>query len=662
MNEKSPYLQQHAHNPVEWYPWGKAPFDKAQDENKPILLSIGYAACHWCHVMAHESFEDPTTAELMNKLFINIKVDKEERPDLDKIYQMSHYCLTQQHGGWPLTVFLTPDLTPFFSGTYFPREERHPLPAFGTVLQLISDLYKNRPHDVKNQGMALKKFLQQQPLQPSSLSFENNPLELATDALKRSYDPVYGGFGHAPKFPQASKIEYLLKQSSPLALATLRHIATGGIYDQLEGGFYRYSVDEKWTIPHFEKMLYDNGQLLSLYAQASKHYAEPYFYAIAHETAEWAMKRMQSPNGGFYSSIDADSEEEEGKFYRWDNTDIQSLLTHDEYAVVHLYFGLDKPPNFEEHWHLYVATSLESIGAALTLSIPQVNQLLISAKKKMLSSRNQRIKPGRDEKILTSWNGLMIKGMLLAGYVLKEKRFIASAEQAIHFIQKNMWHHNQLLACYKDDQGYLGAYLDDYAFLLDALLTSLQVNWNSDHLLFAISIADLILKHFSDDATGGFYFTANHHEKLLYRPKTMVDEATPAGNGIIVRAFLTLGHLLGEVSYLKAAEKTLQAAWSDMVRLPAEHCTLLLGLKDYLDPPQLIIIRGKKDELNHWQDVSQSMTHYTFAIPDDALNLPSALATKTSQRKTCAYICQGPHCEARIDDIEKLAEKIMRTT
>ncbi|KTC87519.1 MULTISPECIES: thioredoxin domain-containing protein [Legionella] len=654
INEPSPYLQQHAHNPVDWYPWGKDALAKAQQENKPILLSIGYAACHWCHVMAHESFEDQETAELMNKLFVNIKVDKEERPDLDKIYQTSHYFLSQQNGGWPLTIFLSPDLTPFFSGTYFPREEHHQLPSFKRILRLIAELYQNKAPEIKEQNQELRRILQQQQKASHGVDLNEKPLQLALTQLQQNYDENYGGFGTAPKFPQASKLEYLLRNKSPMALSTLRHIAKGGIYDQLAGGFYRYSVDEQWNIPHFEKMLYDNAQLLTLYLLAGQQFQEPYFYDIAQETAAWILDQLQAPEGGYFSSFDADSEGEEGKFYRWTPKEVRDLLSPEEYELIRLYFGLDQNPNFENHWHFYIAHSLEETAQFLKINPEKAKQSLLTAKRKLLNARNQRIPPFRDEKILTSWNGLMIKGLLLAGAALNEERFTVSAQKTLQLIQQKLWKDGYLLASYKESKAYLSAYLDDYAFLLDALLTSLQLSWDSKQLQFAIAITERILASFQDKKSGGFFFTPENHEALLYRPKTMMDEAIPAGNGVIVRALLILGHLLGESRYLVAAEKTLQAAWPILMQYPAEHCSLLLGLKEYLNPSQIIVIRGDKKEIINWQTESKTLNNYVFAIPADASELPESLALKKAQGNSCAYVCQGLQCEAAVTDKNQL--------
>ncbi|OJW52582.1 MAG: thioredoxin domain-containing protein [Alphaproteobacteria bacterium 41-28] len=657
--ETSPYLQQHAQNPIDWYPWGEEAFEKARRENKPILLSIGYAACHWCHVMAHESFEDEETAKVMNQLFVNIKVDREERPDLDKIYQTAHALLTRRNGGWPLTIFLTPDdLTPFFSGTYFPQEARYQLPSFKDVLYAISHSYQNRIEEIKQQNGELLEILNSKMRKLSDIRMNIQPLELARQALERNYDPVNGGFGGAPKFPSPSPLEFLLQSQSDMARMTLQHMAMGGIYDQLEGGFYRYAVDAKWEIPHFEKMLYDNGQLLLLYAQAAKQFDHPFFAEIAHETATWAIHKLQSPEGGYYSSFDADSEGHEGKFYTWNKGDIKTSLAKEEYDIVRLYFGLDQPPNFEGEWHLHIVEPLESVAKHLQINLAEAKKQLNSAKEKLLAVRIKRTPPHCDTKILTGWNSLMIKGMLTAGEVLKEPTFIKSAQKAISFIQKNLWVNNRLLASYKDGKAHLPAYLDDYVFLLDALITKLQMSWNTDHLLFAIKLADILLKHFSDKESGGFFFTSDDHEKLLFRPKPMTDEAVPSGNGVAVRVLLTLGYLLGESRYLEAAEKTIKSAWPDLSEFPADHCAFLLGLKEYLNPSQIIIIRGPEKEIYAWRDECKSIANYVFAIPEDAKKLPEALALKKFTGKTGAYVCQDLQCSAVIVDLGKLKNQI----
>lgn len=655
-NETSPYLQQHATNPVDWYPWSDEALEKARSENKPILLSIGYAACHWCHVMAHESFEDHETAEIMNQLFVNIKVDREERPDLDKIYQTAHYILTHQPGGWPLTVFLTADtLIPFYSGTYFPLQPRHRLPAFKDVLQTIASLYRNNPDALQQQNAELLKILQHAS-STNATQLNDKPIQSAIAALEQQYDAINGGFGQAPKFPQPTRLAFLLQYAPPIVVASLKHMACGGIYDQLSGGFYRYSVDAKWQIPHFEKMLYDNGQLLYLYATAAHIFQDAFLADIARETAEWLHQTMQAPEGAYYASLDADSEGHEGKYYLWDKSELNGLLTSDEYAVFSAYYGFNQTPGVDNKWHLHIQQSLRSIAEALNISVAIAEQRLQSAKKKLLIVRSKRIAPACDTKILTAWNALAIKGMLTTGDLLQDERYIQSAYRALSFIQQKCWVNKRLFANYKDGKTTAYGYLDDYVFLIDALLTALQITWQSEHLQFAIDLTDTVLTHFSDN-NGGFYFTADDHESLLYRPKTWMDEAMPSGNGIAVQILLVLGHLLGETRYLDAAEKTLQSAWHALEHYPAEHCALITGLNDYLHPPQMIIIRGHAKEITAWQAVCKTFAHIVFAIPHDTLNLPNAISAKKSLEKTCAYICTGTQCLDVITDINELKRK-----
>ncbi len=573
-DETSPYLLQHANNPVEWHSWNEATLAKARAGNKPILLSVGYAACHWCHVMAHESFEDETTAQYMNKFFINIKVDREERPDIDKIYQTTHYLLTEHAGGWPLTVFLTPDdCVPFFSGTYFPAVPRAPLPAFKDVLIKIAEIYRDRIDDIRKQNQSLKQALQPTLSVTPKVELTNAPLHLAQTLLQNIYDAKNGGFGGAPKFPNPGKLEFLQFEKSSMVLNTLFHMAEGGIYDQLRGGFYRYAVDAQWQIPHFEKMLYDNAQLLAIYAQASKIYEEPYFAQIARETGAWVIAEMQAGSGGYYASLDADSAGHEGLFYVWDLAELEKLLTREEFVIVKVYYGLEGEPNFESKWHLRIIEALRD---------EHEKQLLISAQQKMLKAREQRPRPYRDEKILTAWNGLMIKSMFIAGDILQEPAFIASANKALTFIREHLWINERLYANYKDGKTTLPAYLDDYVFLLDAVLAALKISEDEVNIAFARALADGLLKHFYDEREGGFFFTADDHEKLLYRPKTFMDEALPSANGVAVRILVELSERFEDEKYRNAAEKTLFKAWPVMTQYPAEHCSLLLGLAAFI--------------------------------------------------------------------------------
>jgi uncharacterized protein YyaL (SSP411 family) len=478
----------------------------------------------------------------------------------------------------------------------------------------------------------------------SDMRLNQQPIQHALQVLQRNYDTTNGGFGTAPKFPQPSRLTFLLQQQPSLAEDALLRIAAGGINDQLSGGFYRYSVDAEWRIPHFEKMLYDNAQLLYLYAAAFKQTKQLVFAYTAIQTANWVINTMQSPQGGYYSSLDADSEGHEGKYYAWDKSEIKSLLTEQEFLLIEKHYGLDQPANFEHQWHFFLAQPTEA----------QDSELLFSAKNKLLVAREKRIPPALDTKILTAWNALMIKGMLTAGYYLSEPTFIESAQRALSFIQNNLWKNNRLLA---SDSGLMG-YLDDYAFLMDALLTSLQISWQTENLDFAIAIADTLLKHFSDPTTGGLYFTADDHEQLLYRPISFMDEAIPAGNAIAARCLQVLGHLLGETRYIDAAEKIIQASWSTLAHYPAEHCELLLALNDYLNPPTLVVIRGTDDKMKAWQKLSKSTDNYVFSIPSNETKLPGLLSSKTPRDKTCAYVCQGAQCKDVIEDVEMIRKDV----
>ena len=677
INETSPYLLQHADNPVEWYPWGPQALQKAKQENKPILLSIGYSACHWCHVMAHESFEDEATAALMNELFINIKVDREERPDIDKIYQTAQFLLTQRSGGWPLTMFLTPDdHIPFFGGTYFPEQARHGLPAFKDLLQHISKAYLDKPSDIAKQNQSLQDVLKniyQSTHAPVSL--DKSILKTAKDQLLNTFDTQHGGFGKAPKFPHPTNIELLLRywyiskqlgqedtQALHPATYTLEKMAAGGLFDHVSGGFCRYSVDDYWMIPHFEKMLYDNAPLVNLYSQAYLATNESRFKTAAVETAQWVMRDMQSPQGGYYSSVDADSEGVEGKYYIWEQDQLESLLSEQEFNLIKHRFGIDRGPNFEDKYHLHEFENLEECAQALSIDVEQANTLWQQAREKLYAHRVTRVAPGTDDKILTSWNALMIKSMLTASRIFKNEQYFVSAQRALQFIHSDIYQEGRLFATYKDNKAHLNAYLDDYAFLLDAIIEYLQTDWNSDYLQFAIELAEVLLTQFEDTEYGGFYFTANDHESLIQRPKVSSDEATPSGNGIAAYALLRLGYLLSEPKYLKAAERTLEYASQQITSTPMAHASLLRCSEEISNPPTTIIIRGESNEIKQWQHICQQAFNpqrMTFAIPNNADNLPGALKNKFAQSgETQAYVCQGTSCQTPINQITQLTSAL----
>ena len=671
--ETSPYLRQHAHNPVDWYPWGAAALERARAEHKPILLSVGYSACHWCHVMAHESFEDPQTAQVMNDLFINIKVDREERPDIDRIYQIAQQMLTQRSGGWPLTMFLThDDQRPFFGGTYFPREARFGLPSFRDLLLRVAEYYRDHESELRKQNAALMSAFDDlnPPAGAPDTQLTDAPLRASRAMLAKIFDPHNGGFGGAPKFPHPKTLERLLRDwhaSSHLlepdlhalymATLTLRRMGDGGMNDQLGGGFARYSVDEYWMIPHFEKMLYDNGALLAVYADAAVATGDTFYARVAADTAAWAIRETQAPEGGYYSSYDADSEGHEGKFYVWDEDAVRQALTTAEYSAFAPHFGLDRGPNFEGRWHLHVFKSTEDVAKSLAKTTDEIEALLESARRKLLALRNLRIWPGRDDKILTSWNALMIRGMAIAARALDRPDLADSATRALDFIRGTLWREGRLLATYKDGRAHLNAYLDDYVYLADAVLELQQVRFRSDELAFARNLLDVVLEHFTD-SDGGFFFTSDDHETLIHRSKSFSDDATPAGNGIAAFALQRLGHLLGDSRYLAAAEKTLRAAAPVLEKYPQAHMSLLIALEELLNPPETIILRGEAAAIETWRrDLARlyAPRRVVLAVPTNTSNLPPALGDKPPRGEAVAYVCKGSVCSAPLESFSALA-------
>jgi uncharacterized protein YyaL (SSP411 family) len=659
--ETSPYLKQHAANPVHWQPWDEAALAEARTTGKPILLSIGYSACHWCHVMAHESFEDDATAKLMNELYVNVKVDREERPDLDKIYQTAHHLYTGRPGGWPLTVFLTPDThVPIFTGTYFPKERRYGMPAFREVLAAIDNYFRGQGEEIRRRGAGLIAAFNDMDTQ-SGDDFANltrEPLLQARTRLEQSFDDEHGGFGDAPKFPHPTSLSLLLAQwhasrakstderGLAMVMQTLDRMAQGGLYDQLGGGFYRYSVDRQWAIPHFEKMLYDNAQLLDCYAAAYAATGTPLYGRVAGETADWVARDMQDDRGGYYATLDADSEHEEGKFYVWTPAELDALLLPNEARVAKHAYGIDQPPNFEgRHWHLYAAATPTDDDAAL----------LASARSKLLVAREARVWPGRDEKLLVGWNGLMIGAMAHAARALERPDLAASATRAVDFIRAELWSDGRLKATYKDGRARLAAYLDDYAFLAHGLVELLQCRWRDGDLAFARDLLDVLLEHFADPR-GGFFFTADDHEQLIHKPKPFADEAVPSGNGVAALALVRLGHLLGEQRYLDAAESTVRAALHSIERYPEGHGTLLQALDELLTPPQLVVVRAPTSELLEWQRALNQGYHphrLAFVIPNDA-DLPGLLADRTPRATPVAYVCTGMTCRAPVTSLPDL--------
>ena len=676
-DETSPYLLQHASNPVDWYPWGPEALERARAEDKPILLSIGYSACHWCHVMAHESFENEQTAAVMNEAFVNVKVDREERPDPDRIYQTAHQMLTQRGGGWPLTMFLSPrDQRPFFGGTYFPPEPKYGMPAFRDLLHRVAAYYSEHRDDVDRQGAALVKVLGELVPPPSTVEavLSRAPLDTARSALQRDFDGRFGGFGGAPKFPHPMNLEFLLRawrataddgepdlQSLYLATLTLTRMAEGGLYDQLGGGFCRYSVDPYWMIPHFEKMLYDNGQLLAVAAQATVATGEPLFRRITGETADWMRRDMEHAAGGFYSTLDADSEGHEGKFYVWTPDEARALLDPVEYAVLSRRFGLDRDANFEGLWHLHAFESMAQVAGEAKLDEERAGAVLDSARAKLLAARHQRVWPARDEKILTGWNGLAIAGLAAASRALERADLADGAARAADFLREHCWRDGRLLAVHADGRSRFPAYLDDHASLTWGLLELLQARWHGPWLAWAVELAETLLARFEDRSDGGFFFTADDHEQLILRPKTFADDATPCGNGVAARVLVRLGFLLAEPRYLDAAERTLRAAWPALEKYPQAHVSLLMALDELTEPPDIVVLRGARDDLDTWRtelDKAWDPRRCVVAIPQGETGLPDALEAKKPRERTVAYVCRGTACSAPLGSLGELVRQL----
>ena len=667
--ETSPYLLQHADNPVDWHPWGPEALERARREGKPILLSVGYSACHWCHVMAHESFEDPDVAAVMNALFVNVKVDREERPDLDQIYQMAHALLTRRSGGWPLTMFLTPEGHPFYGGTYFPKHGRYGLPGFVDLLPRIAAAYREQGEAIAQQNERLAEALAAIDPEPGGAPGEALPADApaqALAALKQSFDPLDGGFGGAPKFPHPFELDFCLRQYARnddrdalhIALHTLARMADGGIHDQLGGGFCRYSVDGEWSIPHFEKMLYDNGPLLGLYADLARITGEARHADVARGIVAWLGREMRASDGAFHSSLDADSEGEEGKFYVWRVDDVRALLTPAEFAIAAPHYGLDGPPNFEGHaWHLRIVVPLADVAAKLALDLDEATALLGAAKAKLFAAREQRVRPGLDDKILTSWNALAIAGLARAARAINEPTWAALAFAAADALRATAWRNGRLTATRKGAHAHLNAYLDDYAFLLAALVELMQTRFRAADYAWALELADVLLDAFEDRAHGGFFFTSHDHERLIHRPKPGHDNATPSGNGVAAHALIVLGHLASVPRYVEAGERTLRLYAATLAQSPGGHSTLLAALEAAREPPSVVILAGEPAACAAWQRALEARYRPAALVVNVAgvADVPAALKKGAiAPDWATAWVCRGTHCLPPIDTLERL--------
>ncbi|MGN6790644.1 MAG: thioredoxin domain-containing protein [Rhodanobacteraceae bacterium] len=675
----SPYLRQHAGNPVHWQLWDEAVLAHARETAAPILLSIGYSACHWCHVMAHECFENPEIAALMNASFVNIKLDREERPDVDRVYQLAHQALSRRGGGWPLTAFLDPqNLSPFYIGTYFPPTPRHGLPGFPEVLQRVRDYFDSNREELRAHAEQLQAWMQQAEM--TSAGEIVSASEANAKALQRvepRFDARKGGNAGAPKFPRATEMEWLLdvegETARKMAHLTLANMATRGLQDQLGGGFFRYCVDANWTIPHFEKMLYDNAQLLPAYARLA---ADMHVDALLRETAnaavagivEWLARDMTSPSGAFYSSLDADSEGEEGKFYLWAREQVRALLSEEEFALAGLAFGLDQPPNFEGRaWHLLRVVPLEDIAHQLGRSAEDIRAGYAAIRHKLFDARETRTHPARDDKLLTAWNALAISGLVRAARLLDDRSCGDMAARALSALRESTWIDGALFANAAQPTQRIAGFLDDHAFLLDALLETLQLRFDARDLEWAIALTDALLEKFEDRETGGFWFSTPAHGTPLARSRNWMDDVLPNGNAVAIRALLRLGHLLGDTRYLDAAERALRAGASALDQYPDACATLLRALGEFERPHPQIVVRCAAAKIPRWRAVLRGALRDTelapggdpvdaFVIPSEAGTLPGVLAAREALgEQGAAWICTGLTCQAPVTSPDELS-------
>ncbi|MBL8203554.1 MAG: thioredoxin domain-containing protein [Blastocatellia bacterium] len=670
INETSPYLRQHANNPVDWYPWCDEAFEKAKQEDKPVLLSVGYAACHWCHVLAHESFENEAIAKLMNDLFINIKVDREERPDIDSIY-MNAVQLMTGHGGWPMTVFMTPEGVPFYGGTYYPPEDRRGMPGFPRVLISIAEAYKEQRDQIASNANTIIEQLNKLNKFTATDHLNIEILDNAAHGIMRTFDPKNGGFGRAPKFPPAMVLSFLLRQSqrtkdNALQSAvemTLIKMANGGMYDQLGGGFHRYSVDEKWLIPHFEKMLYDNALLSRIYLDAWLVTGRVFYQQIAIEILDYVVREMLDVSGGFYSSQDADSEGEEGKFFVWRPEEVVTLLGKEDAQLFNRYFDVTPHGNFEHAMSaLHVDIELTAVAKIMQVAPERLAAAITRGKQILFEAREQRIKPARDEKILTAWNGLMLRSFAEAAHILKRDDYLQIAINNAEFLTTQLKRDGRLLRTHKDGQSKLNAYQEDYAYLMDGLLSLYEATFDERWFTEARELADTMIALFWDENVGGFFFTSNDHEQLISRAKESYDNATPSGNSVAASALQRLAMFTNEPRYRDYAEQVLKLLASQISRFPNAFGHLLCALDLHLSSAHEIAIIGDRNAADTNALIDAVFSRYVpnkvvaCAAPNESSALQLLADRIQVDSKATAYVCHNYYCEAPVTDVDRLRE------
>ena len=669
-NESSPYLLQHAQNPVHWYAWNEEALGIAKKENKPIFLSVGYSSCHWCHVMAHESFEDENIAKIMNENFVNIKVDREERPDLDDIYQKVCQMSTGQ-GGWPLSVFLTPDQRPFYVGTYFPAIDSYGRPGFGSLCRQLSQSWKEKPKDIEK---AANNFMQnldkpQQFTAPSEI--DKSILDEAAINLLQIADTIYGGFGQAPKFPNASNLSFMFRYSKlsgiskfeKFALLTLKKMAKGGIFDQIGGGFHRYSTDARWLVPHFEKMLYDNALLPIVYSEAYQITKDPFFENVVKKTLDYVIREMTSSEGTFFSAQDADTNGEEGQTFVWKKQEVEKFLGEDS-EIFCIYYDITDGGNFEGNTILANNINASSLGFKFNKSESEIQDIISECSDKLLEVRNKREQPGKDDKVITSWNGLMISAFLSGYRITDDSKYLDVAKKSIDFFESNFEKNHILHRTFKNGIPKLNGYLDDYAYMANASIDMFENTSRPKYLLFAINLTNYLITHFWDDSTKGFFFTADNHEKLIIRPKNNYDLSMPSGNSVAAYVLLRLYHITQNKQFLEITKKIIESQAMSAAENPFAFGYLLNVLYLYYQKPtEITIINDSNAEL-------VSILRKKF-LPDSIMVLvkdekdlavlskhPFFSGKEFQQNKTSVFVCKNFSCSLPLSNLSEIEKEL----
>jgi uncharacterized protein YyaL (SSP411 family) len=666
-SETSPYLLQHAENPVDWYPWGEEALARAREEDKPILVSIGYSACHWCHVMEHESFENPEIAAKMNELFINIKVDREVRPDLDAIYMTAVQALTG-HGGWPMNVFLTPDGTPFYGGTYFPPEDRQGMPGFPKVLDAVAEAYRERRTEVDENAEQIREMLRRAAQElPQPHDLQGEIADAASEALARQFDARNGGFGSAPKFPQPTIIEFLLSQAKRasdtraevMARRTLDRMAAGGIYDHLGGGFARYAVDAIWLVPHFEKMLYDNAQLASAYLAGYQAYGDPRYRKVAEETLDFVVREMTGEHGGFFSTLDADTEGHEGRFYIWTPDEIDAVLPPEDAALIKGWFAVTPNGNFEGATVLSTPRSLETVASDAGVTVDELSAAIERSLPLLLAAREQRTRPGRDEKVITSWNGMMLRAFADGGRVLHRPDLLEIARKNAAFVLEHLQRDGVLLRSWKDGDARINGFLEDYALFIDGLLALYRATLESRWLEESLRLADSMIARFGSEENAGFFDAAEDHATPITRSRDLHDGATPSGNAVAADVLLRLGAMTGNDAWTARATALLQSLANTMRDHPLAAGRYLSALSFYLGPVQELALAGDRESegLQALLDASYDVYspnlivgYVDESVPDILERLPFLQQRPARDGQATAYLCEHMACLPPVHD------------